>query len=577
MNLSFFSTGAKGLAVLTFVGITVQTSTAQNQPFWNLTGNNNIQATDYLGTNNNQSLTFKTYSQTRLTITLAGSFLFPGFAGQGSGIFIFDNSGTLGARLFTGSGDDVLLGNGTFGNLNTLAGWKYNGNNLFNMNSGNIGVGIINPLEKLHVNGNILASGSVTATQLNIVQRLEFNSGLCINDGSPEVCTHYTDLKIQSKPGYNFNTIINANQTGNVGIGTSSPQYKLDVNGNTRVSGTLFANSLQVTGAIGFTNMHVADRIQIGQSIIIDGLSNTNPNNHIYTDATVPTELLIQSQPSPADYNTIINASNNGKVGLGILTPQTKFHYHNDQVFTNSNDPSARHANCCVADNFALRFDQYGDPIPLSSTGPVPTVTTYGQNDFLITNSTTGNSSTDGLLIGTVGNDGYIRLQETGHLAINSGNGMTIFTNNGNVSLRTTNGNTLVQGNNIIFRTNSGGTRMYINSTGNIGVGMTNPQYKLDVCGVIRAKEVRVNLTGCDFVFEDGYKLMPLGELEQFISKNKHLPEVAPAKEMETADGVEVGQLQSKLLQKVEELTLYVIQQNKKIEELEKQLQEGKK
>ncbi|MFH1004319.1 MAG: hypothetical protein V1781_02310, partial [Bacteroidota bacterium] len=111
----------------------------------------------------------------------------------------------------------------------------------------------------------------------------------------------------------------------------------------------------------------------------------------------------------------------------------------------------------------------------------------------------------------------------------------------------------------------------------NVGIGTNTPQYKLDVCGIIRAEEMKVNLLGCDFVFENSYKLMSLSELEMFIKQNKHLPEILPAKEMETDNGVLIGEMQTKLLQKIEELTLYIIQQNKRIEELEKKSNQSKK
>ena len=111
-------------------------------------------------------------------------------------------------------------------------------------------------------------------------------------------------------------------------------------------------------------------------------------------------------------------------------------------------------------------------------------------------------------------------------------------------------------------------TGFYMNNAGNIGMGTTNPVYKLDVIGTIRSREVKVDLSGADFVFEKDYRLMPLSELEKYIQTEKHLPEIATAKEM-GANGVELGSLNSKLLQKVEELTLYVIEQEKKINQLE--------
>lgn len=93
----------------------------------------------------------------------------------------------------------------------------------------------------------------------------------------------------------------------------------------------------------------------------------------------------------------------------------------------------------------------------------------------------------------------------------------------------------------------------------------------LDVNGTIRAKEILVETTGADFVFADDYQLRPLSEVKAFITENKHLPEIQSAQEMQE-NGVSVSELQTKLLQKIEELTLYLIQQENRIKELEGQL-----
>ncbi|RNC85873.1 MAG: hypothetical protein ED557_03630 [Balneola sp.] len=118
-------------------------------------------------------------------------------------------------------------------------------------------------------------------------------------------------------------------------------------------------------------------------------------------------------------------------------------------------------------------------------------------------------------------------------------------------------------------------------STGNIesfvGIGTTDPTNALEVNGTIRSKEVIVEATGWpDFVFLPEYNLLSLEELEAFISTNKHLPDVPNEAEVEE-NGIKLGEMDATLLKKIEELTLYVIEQNKlnkeqqeRIEKLEK-------
>jgi len=111
-------------------------------------------------------------------------------------------------------------------------------------------------------------------------------------------------------------------------------------------------------------------------------------------------------------------------------------------------------------------------------------------------------------------------------------------------------------------------------NNGNVLVGQAsqkNGAYKLDVYGTARANSIVVNATGADFVFDPSYKLNTLSALEKYIDKNHHLPEIASAKDMQ-ANGVDLGQNQVKLLQKVEELTLYLIEKDKQLKLQQEQI-----
>lgn len=113
---------------------------------------------------------------------------------------------------------------------------------------------------------------------------------------------------------------------------------------------------------------------------------------------------------------------------------------------------------------------------------------------------------------------------------------------------------------------------MWINGNGifggNVGIGMTNPAEKLEVNGTIHAKEVRVDLSGWpDYVFAKKYNLPTLKEVEKHIIQNGHLQNIPSAAEV-LEKGIRLGDMNAKLLQKIEELTLYAIEQQKELDRL---------
>ena len=139
----------------------------------------------------------------------------------------------------------------------------------------------------------------------------------------------------------------------------------------------------------------------------------------------------------------------------------------------------------------------------------------------------------------------------------------------------------------IAFFTAGTDLKMKITPEGNVGIGVASPLYKLHVAGnakfdnqvvidagglyvngEVKAKKFHASISPFpDFVFEPGYKLLSINEVESFINQNGHLPGVPNAVEVEQ-NGIELGEMNALLLQKIEELTLYIIAQDKEMKEL---------
>jgi hypothetical protein len=118
------------------------------------------------------------------------------------------------------------------------------------------------------------------------------------------------------------------------------------------------------------------------------------------------------------------------------------------------------------------------------------------------------------------------------------------------------------------------GDLITLDGAGHVGIGTTNTfGYKLAVNGSAIFTEARVKLYGNwpDYVFGKKYNLMPLKDLENYISANNHLPNIPSASEVQK-EGINLGDMNAKLLEKIEELTLYIIELKKENEQIKKEL-----
>ncbi|WP_299117476.1 hypothetical protein [uncultured Winogradskyella sp.] len=132
------------------------------------------------------------------------------------------------------------------------------------------------------------------------------------------------------------------------------------------------------------------------------------------------------------------------------------------------------------------------------------------------------------------------------------------------------------EGHKFVIKDGSAKVEGNVFSTGNVGIGTMSfvdgsDTYRLSVDGKIRAHGVKIYTDWADYVFEDAYKLPTLEEVEQYIKENGHLKDIPSAKEVEE-NGIELGEMNKLLLQKIEELTLYTIELKKEIEELKSKI-----
>jgi hypothetical protein len=180
-------------------------------------------------------------------------------------------------------------------------------------------------------------------------------------------------------------------------------------------------------------------------------------------------------------------------------------------------------------------------------------------------------------LVDTVGNQTSYLYEELDELTFYSFYIAAIDGANNESAASNTVGFTTPEENGAVFYNNLNSNRINVDWTtkdlfalGNVGIGTSpDPNYKLAVDGNIVAEEVRVALKANwpDYVFKKDYKLPTLIEVEKFIKQNGHLKNIPSAGETEK-NGISIGDMNSKLLRKVEELTLYIIDQEKKINKL---------
>lgn len=307
------------------------------------------------------------------------------------------------------------------------------------------------------------------------------------------------------------------NALGNIGVGTSAPQAKLDVNGNIKVSGSITTPTINAT-SINTSNFKVNDTLRVSRIAALPGDSII----------ALGVNTLYVNQNQNRIFWTPIN--NNGTKGITIA---------------NGFFSQAKGVDAMALGSNALAQGDYS--VALGNV-----VTAFGLNSIAIGHNV-------GVPANASGPNAFV---------IGSGvNSSSLMFNN--------NANSLMIGFNSTIPTLFVSASDGAGTTGNVGIGTTTiPQgYKLSVKGKIICEEVNVKLfqNWPDYVFDKKHKLMSIEELQEFTKKEKHLPDMPTASEVEKG-GVNVSDMITKLLKAQEELTLYIIEQNKKIIEQNKRI-----
>lgn len=349
----------------------------------------------------------------------------------------------------------------------------------------------------------------------------------------------------------------------NVGIGTTAPAEKLHIsNGQLRLSRTASFNNNIIF------NMPLASGVASESQGLQFQLNNENKAYIGYTNSPISGNMLRFSHSSPGASDLVISSA--GNVGIGTSSPAEKFHVSGN-LLMNATNPI-----------FSLQNDGT-DKGYIQLSGNDVRLGTFASNDLgkLILR-------VNGLNTLTVTPDGNVgignetpsgKLHVAGRTYLNNGSGEGLAIDGTNPFMQFYSSGTArffmqLNGTHLTLSHVTGNTTGRLILNGNqVTIGQITPAagYKLSIDGKAICEELKVQLKGNwpDYVFKNDYQLRSISELKSFIEKNNHLPGIPAAAEIEK-NGIELGNMQKRMMEKIEELTLYIIQLEEKINHMQK-------
>jgi len=402
--------------------------------------------------------------------------------------------------------------------------------------------------------------------------------------------------------GLNIHSVYTLSMTGSISI------TQFDVNPTVyTVTGAIVYGNISINGNLNTTDGAIfhniapddSGRIKVyvnpttdGQGALISGLqitegTSTTPVPTVSITSPVNNEILLE------DNNITINAT---AIETGGSITKVEFYANGSKIGENSTSPYSMVWANPDAGNYTLMaraIDGLGNINTASINVSVESLSSFwsmtGNSHMNPDSNFVGNvdsvrlafrtKNIERMSISPIGNVGIgtiaptAQLHTTGTVRLA---GLTSDSTKNRVLVSDTSGN-------LFYRNVSSLSNRWVyangvlyDSTDNIAIGTSNPQgYKLAVNGTAIFTKVKVKTAGTwpDYVFKKGYTLPGLEELERYVAEYKHLPGIAPESDVQR-DGIDIGEHQATLLKKIEEMTLYLIEENKKLKEQNKQLAE---